>query len=344
MQTNSLFGKKYISLEKRVLELPKIEKNLALVKVHACGVCGTDLNFVRDWDDGFQPLGHEISGEVVQVGEDVKDFHPGDTVTVEDCSMCGACTDCKSGHPQFCRNMHTLNGFPGMGEYVAVDAGNLNSNEGVPHKFACLTEPLAVALSAVNTAEIPLGGSVVVLGNGPIGLLTARVAKLRGASFVGITAHSAEKPISKARIAAAEKLGCDRVICTKTHDLEKEIHALFPKGVDRVIVTAPPKSMYDAFKIIHFGGIITFLGLSFGGGNVIDFDVNFAIFHKITLKPVFAEPAIDFRCATHLIKTGQVDASIFQTHTFGFKDAESFFRSTLEGSIPVIKPVFLPFG
>src|SRR5581483_10931383 len=125
-------------------------------------------------------------------------------------------------------------------------------------------EPLAVSLTSVLNAEIPLGGSVVVLGPGPLGLMAAQLAKLQGAGFVAITGTSSGKVQSRARLDLAPKLGCDLVIDISKQDLEDEIKSRFPQGVDRVIVSSPPDSMYDAFKVIHFGGIITFLGIHFG--------------------------------------------------------------------------------
>ena len=341
MKSRSLFGKKYLSVEERLLDL-HVGPMDVLVKVHACGVCGTDLNFLRDYDEEMMPLGHEIAGSVVEKGALVTNVDIGDFVTVEDCSMCGNCVDCKSGHPELCRNMFTLNGTPGMGEFLSVNCGNLNIYSGLDPVHACLTEPLAVAISAVNKAQIPLNGSVMIFGCGPIGLLTAAVARLNGAAFVGITGRSAKTPMSKARFALAEKLGCDCVIATKETDLVSEVKKRFPKGVDRVIVTSPPASIPAAFDLIRFGGIITLLGLSFAGDAVIPFDVNRAIFNKTTVNVAFAEPAINFALAAELIKSGRVDASLFQTHTFSFDNAEEFFRQNLEGSIPVIKGVFVP--
>jgi len=343
MKTKSLFGKKYLDIETRELDLCPGPCDV-IVKVLACGVCGTDLNFLRDYDADYMPLGHEIAGEVILCGSEVKNVSPGMTVTVEDCSMCGSCPDCKSGHPEFCRNMHTLNGFPGMGQYVMVDAGNLNVCTGLDPVHACLTEPLAVALAAVGKADIPFNGSVMIFGAGPIGLLTAALARKRGAGFVGISARSDESPMNQARLALAGKLGCDLIVVTKKQDLVGEVRKKFPKGVDRVIVTSPPASAADAFGIIRFGGAISLLGLSFRGDHVIPLDVNAAIFNKTTINTVFAEPAVGFAAAAELIRRGIIDASLFQTHTFGFEDAQKILSANLSGSLPVIKSVFTPFA
>jgi len=345
MKTKALFGRKDLDIQIREIELPPLKPDQVLIKVHACGVCGTDLNFVRDWEDEYMPLGHEIAAEVLETGSSVSTLKTGERVIVEDCTMCGMCKACKSGHPEFCRNMYNLNGVPGMSEYMVVNEAALVPFEGIDYKLAALTEPLAVAYNAVLTTEIPLNGSVVILGPGPIGLLCASVARLCGAGFVGITGRRAKNAMSRARLDMASELGCDAVIETDTADIEEVIRSRFPDGVDRVIVTSPPKSMSDAFKIIRYGGTITYLGLSFKPGeNIIDFDVNNAIFNKLTLKTSFAEPAINFHASLDLIKSGKVPAEFFQTHTFGFDNFREAFASALNGAEPVIKPVFMPFA
>ena len=193
-------------------------------------------------------------------------------------------------------------------------------------------------------ADIPLGGSVVVLGNGPLGLMAAKLAKLRGAGFVAVTGLPADNEREKARFAVASKFGCDMTIESGKQSVEDEILSKFPGGVDRVIVSSPPESMYDAFKIIRFGGIIVFFGLHFGGKNVIDLDVNDMVFRKITLRPTFAEPAINFPVSNRLLKDGAIDADALVTHTFGFDQARETMAAIVDGSQPIIKAVMLPNG
>jgi L-iditol 2-dehydrogenase len=342
IKSRGLFGRKYLDIQERVAEIVEPDDDHVIVKVHACGVCGTDVNFVRDWPDDYMALGHEIAAEVIEVGKHVTTVKPGDKVIVEDCTMCGVCAECKSGHPALCRNMFTMEGQPGMGEYMSVRYNSLDVFDGLDYTAACLTEPLAVSLTAVLNAEIPLGGSVLVLGAGPLGLMAARLARLRGAGFVGITGLPADNAREAARLALAEKLGCDLVIQTGKQSVEDEIKSRFPAGVDRVIVSSPPQSLYDAFKVIHFGGIISFFGLHFGGKNVIDLDVNDMIFRKITLRPTFAEPAINFPLSNRLLREGLVDAKALVTHTFGFAGAGDTMRAIVDGSRPIIKAVMLP--
>jgi L-iditol 2-dehydrogenase len=342
MRSKGLFGKKYLDIQPRVREIPPLGESDVLVKVHACGVCGTDVNFVRDWADDPMPLGHEVSAEVVEVGGKVTTVRPGEHVIVEDCTLCGVCEPCKSGQPQFCRSMYTMDGQPGMGEYMSLRFNSLVKYEGLDHVSASLTEPLAVSLTAVLNAQIPLGGSVAVLGPGPLGLMAARVAKLSGAGYVVITGLPADNPRERARLELAAKLGCDDFIEVGKQDLEAEVKRKFPQGVDRVIVSSPPQSMYDALRIIKFGGIITFFGLHFGGNSKIEVDVNDLIFRKISLVPTFAEPAINFPVANRLLRDGLVDAELLVTHTFGFNEACPIMQAIIDGSQPIIKAVMLP--
>ena len=344
MRSKGLFGKKYLAIEERVRDIPSPDEDHVIVKVRACGICGTDINFVRDWDDEPMALGHEISAEVVEVGKNVTTVKPGDNVIVEDCTMCGVCSDCKSGQPQFCRNMYDMENQPGLGEYMSVRYNCLNKYEGLDHVSACLTEPLAVSLTSVLNAQIPLGGSVAVLGPGPLGLMSARVAKLYGAGHVVITGLPADSPRERARLELAAKFGCDDFLEVGKQDVEAEIKKKFPHGVDRVIVSAPPESMVDALKIIKYGGIITFYGLHFGGKSTINVDINDLIFRKISLIPTFAEPAINFPVSNRLLREGLVDASLLASHTFALDEAREAMQSIIDGTEPIIKAVVLPHG
>jgi L-iditol 2-dehydrogenase len=231
-----------------------------------------------------------------------------------------------------------------MGEYLSVRHNSLVKFDGLEYAPASLTEPLAVSLTSVLNARIPLGGSVLILGNGPLGLMAARLARLRGAGWVGITGLAQDLPREKARFAAAERFGCDLAIRIGKDDLEGEVKRSFPAGVDRVIVSSPPESLPDALKVIRFGGIITFFGLHFGGRSQVNLDVNDLVFRKISLIPTFAEPAINFPVANRLLRDGLVDAGALITHTFRFDRAADTLRGIVEGSLPAIKAVMLPNG
>jgi threonine dehydrogenase-like Zn-dependent dehydrogenase len=344
VKSRGLWGKKFLDVQERETEIAPPDENRVIVKVRACGVCGTDLNFVRDWADDPMPLGHEIAAEVVDVGKCVTTVKPGDRVIVEDCTMCGTCDDCKAGHPEFCRNMFTMEGQPGMGQFMSVRYNSLVKFEGLDYVSACLTEPLAVSLTSVISSEIPIGGSVAVFGPGPLGLMAAKLAKLQGAGFVAMIGKNAENPCDRARKDLASSFGCDLFVETGKQDVEDEIKKRCPSGVDRVIVSSPPESIRDALKVVKFGGMVNFFGLHFGGKSAIDVDINNLVFRKITLRPTFAEPAINFPVSNRLLRDGLIDARALITHTFGLDEAKSMLSAALDGSQPIVKAVMVPHG
>jgi L-iditol 2-dehydrogenase len=172
--------------------------------------------------------------------------------------------------------------------------------------------------------------------------MSARVARLRGAGYVAITGLAADTEREKARFDLAAKFGCDDCFEVGKQDIEAEIKRKFPKGVDRVIVSSPPESIYDALKIIRFGGIITFYGLHFGDQSKIEVDINDLVFRKISLIPTFAEPAINFPVSNRLLRDGLVDASALVTHTFGFGQARDVMQAIIDGDQPIIKAVMVP--
>lgn len=342
MKATGLFGRKYVDVETRTYDLGAVGPNEALVEVKASGVCGTDLNFMRDSEDGYHPLGHELSGVVLETGACVENVKAGDTVVVEDVAACGTCRDCQEGRISLCRNLIDGGGLPGMATHYKVDARCLVPFDGLSFEAASLTEPLAVGVTAVQESDIPFGGSVLVFGHGPIGLFAARCAKLRGAGSVAVVGTGRDTPFGRKRFEAAERLGADLLLDGGPEGVSKKVRERFPDGVDRVIVTAPPVVVPDAIGCCRFGGRVSVLGLSFGGKEVVPLNVNHIVFNKIDVKGVIAEPAMHFRQAIDLLKTKQVDAEIFQTDFVTFGDFSAKIRDVLEMKTPSIKVCLKP--
>ena len=196
------------------IPVPAVGAGDVLVKVKATGICGTDLH-IESWDEWAQKtlqppvtVGHEFSGEVVQIGSGVTDVAIGDLVSGEGHLVCGRCRNCRAGRRHLCIHtrvigVHLAGAFA---EYVALPSGNAwVHREPIDPDVAAIFDPFG---NAVHTAlAFPmLGEDVLVTGAGPIGIMAAMVSKHAGARHVVITDHSDE------RLALASKLGVTRAV------------------------------------------------------------------------------------------------------------------------------------
>jgi L-iditol 2-dehydrogenase len=338
----ALFARKGFDFKIQESEPRKPGLDEVLVRVHACGLCGTDLHLARDWSEGWAPLGHEIAAEVLEVGEGNIPYEAGDRVIVEDVALCGVCEDCKSGKTAFCRNMYDLGGQPGMAETMTVNYHLLDRFDGIPWEHATLVEPMAVAYNTVLKAEIPLGGNVVVMGPGPIGLMCVRLAKLRGAARVVLVGSTRRKVRENKRLEMGAAFGADEIVEALEKDPVRQVREIFPKGADSVLVTSPPASLPQGIKLARFGGTLTFIGINLGGKSRVEVDVNELIFNKISLVPTFAEPAQNFPETIRLLREKLIDAAALVTTTFAFEEAREVFMKSDSGKEPIIKAVLVP--
>ena len=191
--------------------VPKLEPDGVLVRVMACGICGTDVH-IYEGDKGAADttppviLGHEFSGVVEAVGEKVSRVKAGDRVCIDPNSLCGACSYCRTGIGHFCENMvgigTTVDG--GFAEYCAVPESQVyRLAAGISFEEGAMAEPLACCLHGIDLCEIRPGSAVMVIGAGMIGLLMVQLAKLSGVRLVAVL-----EPVEEKRIMAL-KLGAD---------------------------------------------------------------------------------------------------------------------------------------
>jgi threonine dehydrogenase-like Zn-dependent dehydrogenase len=338
----AVFARSPFDIQIRDIDPRKPGADEVLVRIRACGLCGTDLHFARDWQGEYQPLGHEIAAEVVEVGDGNVPYKTGDRVIVEDVAQCGICAHCKSGKPYLCRNMYDLNGQPGMAEMMTVNYHLLEPFEGIDWVQASLVEPMAVAYNTVLNARIPLGGSVVVMGPGPIGLMCVYLAKMRGAEKVLLIGSSSKRKRGRARLEAGLKMGADAVVEALEVDPVEEAKRVFPAGADSVLVTSSPKTLPQSLDMVRFGGTVSFIGIDFGGGNTVQIDVNKLIFGKISLIPTFAEPAQNFPDTIRILKSGLFDSGLMVNKTFSFDELREVFLASDSGEAPILKAVLVP--
>lgn len=337
MHMKGLYGSRNFSIELRQRPDRAVSGHLVRIRVHACGVCGTDLHFLRDMEEAV-PLGHEISAEVLETGEAVTRVKAGDKVICEDVSMCGACEACKSGRIDLCRNGYTLEDQPGMSDELVVHENMLNPFDGIDPVTATMVEPLAVAIRGVDMLRLRPLESVAIFGMGAIGLFCAAYAKLLGAGRVAMFARTPGSARNAAAESAARDLGADEFYYTADAGcLGKAVE----KGAfDAAIVAAPPSLTADAMQILGYGGRALVMGVSFGKDSYAELDVSDMVFSKKQLLTSIAEPAMNFPRAISLIRSGLIDAGRIITHRLKMEDAAQLSDLYAKDS-PAIKTVIL---
>lgn len=333
-----LYGRKGFDIVLRERGAPALTGRRVLLRVIACGVCGTDLHFLREMDD-YTPMGHEISAVVEAVGPEVTRVKPGDRVICEDVSPCGACPACKSGQPRLCRSGYTLEGQPGMSDRLVVHENLLNRYEGIDPVVAAAVEPLSVAIRGVRKLNLRPLGSLAIFGMGAIGLLSAACARAMGAGRIAMVARERGSQRNRAAEAAALALGADEV--HYTGDGEGYIGEMLKGGAfDAAIVAAPPALCADALRVVGYGGSVLAQGVTFGGDPMATLNVSEMVFGKKQLLTSLAEPAENFPLAIELIRRGRVDAARIITHRLPMSRAREL-AELCGRDAPAIKTVIL---
>ncbi len=296
----------------RIIDIPKPvpKADEVLIKVMACGICGTDVHIFCG-DEGCFPtpsgtvLGHEFSGVVESVGADVTSFSPGDRVCVDPNKLCNECFYCKSGLGHFCEKMIGIgtgvNG--GFAQYCAVPQSQVYKiSDTTSFEEAAMTEPVACCLHGIDMCNISCGDTVAVIGGGMIGMIMLQLAKLSGAARIIMI-----EPVEKKRIKAAE-LGADITIDPISCDVKDELKKL---GVGRIacVIECVGKTatMEQAIEIAGRKSVVMLFGLT-APNDVINIRP-FEIFKKeIELKASFINPYTQKR-ALELIDNRRIDVS-----------------------------------
>lgn len=320
---------------------PQPQAHEVLIRVKACGICGTDLHILHGEYVASYPIvpGHEIAGIVEEVGDKVEYFSKGDKVVVNPNLSCGKCYYCRRGLVHFCENWKAIgihiNG--GYAEYVVVPEANVyklpNNTSLLEASFA---EPLACCIRGQDLANIKLGDRVVVLGLGPIGLLHVQLAKLRGASLI-IGIDIVEKRINK-----AEKLGADIVLnALKCNVVDEVLRITNKKGVDVVIeATGVPKVLKDALKMLDYGGRLLVFGVAPPHAKV---EISpYTIFKKeIKILGSFTNPFTTER-AVSLITSNRLNFKEIISHVISLNDVPKFLPIVEKEKEKVIKVIITP--
>lgn len=327
------FTKSPMKFELRDVEVGPLSPDEVLVRVKACGVCGWDVLVARTVAKEWTPIGHELAGEVVEKGSTVPGLAVGDRVVVENSTYCGVCEQCKRGNVVHCVNLDHHRSPGGFAELIKVRYTSVYPMRDLDFRAGALAEPLTVAIDMVEAAEIPLAGRVAVFGPGPIGLMIAKLALVKGAARVYLTGRAH----SKRRWEVAERLGITDRVMIDRQDPVAYFEQAEPQGLDRVLVTAPPATIPDALKIARFGGIITYNGIEFGDDARIAFDGNDFHFKRLQLRGVHSIPNLGWPQAVELLRSRTIDPELFISHVFTFDKVPEAVRFAADARSETVK-------
>lgn len=314
-----------------------------VIKNMVCGVCGTDVHIFHGEPgsaDVNPPvvLGHEYSGEVVEVGEGVTALKPGDHVTVDPNIYCGECVYCRNGKKQLCETMQavgvTRDG--GFGEYSLVPAAQaFKLGNSVPYEAGAMAEPVACCLHGIDLAGIKAGDRVCIVGGGAIGLIMLQLAKLSGASSLVLS-----EPNEKRRQVALS-LGADAAIDPTAPDAGSAYEAALGDGADVVIeCVGNNAAVKSAFQLAKKGATIVLFSVP-----KVDATFDLPLFDvykkELTIRGSFVNPDTHER-AVRLINSGKLDFTSIITHRFNLDQLPE--AIAMQMSSESIKVVVCPHG
>jgi L-iditol 2-dehydrogenase len=320
------------------LPLPQIGAGELLIRTRASGICGSDLMEWYRIKKAPLVLGHEITGEVVEIGAGVENFRIGDRVFSSHHVPCGECRYCVAGHQSVCELLRTTHFDPGgFAEYIRVprinvELGTLRIPDSMTFDEGSFIEPMACVVRAQRFADIGSGQTVLVIGSGISGLLHIQLARTRGAARIIAT------DISEYRLNAAKRFGADGII-NGAEDVPARLReANDGRLADRVIVcTGAMPGIQQAIKSLDRGATLLFFAPTAAG---IDVPIPLFDFWRDEIKVVtsYAGSGADLQESLRLISERKVRVGEMVTHRLPLAQTELGFELTASGqdSIKVI--------
>jgi len=313
-------------VELREIETPAPRGSEVLARVVSCGICGSDVWAFRSGESGWYRRGHEFSAVVERAGPEA-DLEPGALVSGIGSIACGKCWYCSRGRPRHCDQPISC-GHDGFAEYVCKERRFFFPCPGLTGHEGALFEPLTVAMDLVSDAAVASGSTVLLIGAGPIGLMALALCRVAGASRVYVC-HPAE---GKARREAALRLGADHLFAPDTEGLVSSLLDIEPRGVDAILITAPPSAVIaQAAQVAAIGGVIAFVGMEWKTTATLSFDVDRFHFRKLRLAGSNHNPCGPlYPRAAELLKSKQIDASLIVSHSFPLEEISTAFHKALD--------------
>jgi threonine dehydrogenase-like Zn-dependent dehydrogenase len=330
---------------------PRLVEGSALLRVEACGLCGSDIESLRgeDWATFPRIMGHEIVGTVEAVGPGGRpDLEVGDRVAVDPWIPCGGCRYCLAGMGQFCDRNPFDNSRLACYGYITTENGPGLWGGYASHAYlhpmtvtykippsidpldAALWQPLAAGIQwAVKEPELSVGSTVAILGCGQRGLTSTIAARAAGADTVIVTGLAKDAR----KLALAAEFGADHAIDVENEDLKERVdHITGGEGVDVVVDTSSfsIQPVVDSVALVRKGGTIVFAGLK--AKEVDGFPVDEAIMKGIRMRGVLGMPPDAYRRSIALIASGRYPLAEMRTHVFDYREGTKAV-DTLSGRI-----------
>lgn len=330
-------------IELRDIPVPEPAEGQALLKVHAAGLCGTDIHIYLDEFSSRPPvvLGHEVSGEVVELGPGTSGVEVGDRVTTETYfSTCKSCRYCRAGHINLCLERLSIgsavNG--GFAEFLVVPAHNLHQlPEGISFREGALTEPLACVVQGVHLCAptVRSGDTAVIAGPGAIGLLTLQLLVAAGAHVIVLGTEADSR-----RLALAEQLGASHIVNVSAVDPVPLVQDLTEQGLGADVVyecSGAGVAAAQLLRLVRRRGRYVQVGLF---GKAVSWDLDQVCYKELVVTGSNASTPESWLRAIRLLADGTVSLEPLITHAFsldGWSDAFETFRGKAG-----IKTVFRP--
>lgn len=332
--TNEMFTKD--------IDVPVVGDKDVLVKVDTVGICGSDLHYYQHEKigdfivEGEFILGHECSGEVVEIGKEVKNLAIGDRVALEPGVTCGKCEFCKTGKYNLCRDVEFFATPPYHGvltNYVKHPEDMcFKLPENVSYVEGAMVEPLAVGLHAANQGNVKLGDTVVVFGTGCIGLMAILASKAKGASKIIVV------DILENRLEVAKKIGAHHTINAKEVNVIEKIQELTNgKGAEVVLEAAGAEvTVKQTVEIVKPGGTIVLIGMT--PKDEVEFNFMKLMGKEAEIKTVFRYRNL-YPTAINAIASGSINVKDIVSHEFDFEQTKEAFDFVSQNSSDVVKAV-----
>jgi L-iditol 2-dehydrogenase len=312
-----LYGKEDVQIE--TVDVPQIGRGDVLVRVRAALTCGTDVKVFRR---GYHArmivppalFGHELGGDIVAMGKDVRGFKMGQRVVAANSAPCGECFYCRHNQENLCEDLLFNNGA--YAEYIRIPERIVRRNmyevpEHVSYQDAALVEPLACVLRGLEESGVRAGDTIAVIGLGPIGMMFVRLAKAVCNARVIAIGRRPQQLLRASRMGADETvLNCDGA------DVVGPVHEMTGgRGADVVIeAVGLPEVWQLAIKLLRRGGVVNFFGGCPDGTN-LSLDTNLLHYSELTCKASFHHTPALIRKALDLVSRGYVGAKDFVNHS-----------------------------